>query len=110
MSLILETPEPPYYAVVFTAVMSADLKGYDETNRRLRAEAEKIPGFLGVETAGDDREHISVVYWKTLDAIEQWRNHADHRTAKKQGRARWYDRYKIRICRVETDSGFPGRP
>ena len=106
MSHILETPEPPYYAVLFTAVMGENLEGYEETNLRLKEEAAKIPGFLGVESSGNEREHISIVYWKTLEAIDLWRNHLEHVKAKNQGRAQWYQRYTIRISRVESHSTF----
>ena len=106
MSHILKTPEPPYYVVLFTAEMDDDLTDYDETNKVLKAEAEKIPGFLGVESAGNDSQHISAVYWESLEAIDRWRNHSEHMKAKQRGRDQWYKRYKLRICRVESDTEF----
>ena len=105
MSHILNSPKPPYYVVLFTAEMGGDLTNYDETNQALKAKAEKIPGFLGIESSGD-QQHISAVYWESLEAIDQWRNHPDHRKAKQRGRDQWYKRYKLRICRVESDSEF----
>ncbi len=105
MSHILKTPEPPYYVVLFTAEMNDDLTGYAETNTALAAEAAKIPGFIGVESAGEG-DHISAVFWESLEAIDRWRNHSDHIKAKQRGRDQWYQRYKLRICRVETDTSF----
>ena len=106
MSHILATPEPPYYVALFTAEMNDDLTDYDKTNQALKAEAQKIPGFLGVESSGD-KEHISAVYWESLEAIDQWRNHSEHMKAKRRGRKQWYKSYMLRICRVEKDSAFP---
>ena len=107
MSHILQTPEPPYYVVLFTAEMGGDLTDYDETNQALKAEAEKIPGFLGIESSGSEREHISAVYWESLEAIDQWCNHSEHMKAKRRGRKQWYKSYMLRICHVEKDSTFP---
>jgi heme-degrading monooxygenase HmoA len=59
--------------------------------------AAKQPGFLGVETArGDDGVGITVSYWESLDSIQEWRRHADHRAAQKLGRERWYQAYSLR--------------
>ncbi len=65
------------------------------------------PGFLGVESArGEDGVGITVSYWRDEDSIRRWRAHADHVTAQRAGRQRWYRAYKIRVCRVEREYGF----
>jgi heme-degrading monooxygenase HmoA len=65
------------------------------------------PGFLGVETArGADGVGITVSYWESLDAIREWRRHADHQVAQKLGREKWYRAYKLRVARVERAYGF----
>src|SRR5262249_19703664 len=46
------TPEPPYYAVVFTSLRQAgDEDGYAQTAERMLDLAASMPGFLGVESA-----------------------------------------------------------
>ena len=102
------TPEPPYYAVVFTSLRStADPSGYEEMSARMVELASLQPGFLGLETArGDDGLGITVSYWSTLDAIRAWREHAEHRLAQSQGRALWYRAFRLRICRVEREAQF----
>jgi heme-degrading monooxygenase HmoA len=101
------TPEPPYWAVIFTSRRSAlDPEGYDETARRMFDLAARQPGFLGIDTARAD-VGITVCYWTDEDAIAAWKRNADHAFAQYEGRTRWYDAYEIRVARVERAYGFP---
>ena len=98
---IASTPEPPYYAVIAPAVLRDDLTGYGETALRLAEIARGIDGFLGIESAISGRFVIAVSYWRSLEAIQAWRRHAEHLTAKENARARWFDKYVTRIAKVE---------
>jgi heme-degrading monooxygenase HmoA len=102
------TPEPPYYAVIFTSLRSdQDGRGYEAMAERMVELAAQQPGFLGIESArGGDGVGITVSYWASLDAIRAWREHAEHRVAQALGRAKWYAEFRLRICRVETEYGF----
>jgi heme-degrading monooxygenase HmoA len=65
------------------------------------------PGFLGIESArGADRLGISVSYWTSLEAIASWKAVADHQTAQRAGRERWYRGFTTRIARVERCRTF----
>ena len=105
---IAQTPEPPYYAVVFTSQRTAtDEAGYELAAARMVELAAKQPGFLGVESVRD--EHgvgITVSYWRDLESIRLWRDEAEHRAAQQDGRAKWYQRYRLRISRVEQEYGL----
>jgi len=104
MSKPAETPEPPYYAVIFTSSRTEDDNGYHAVAERMLALASTQPGFLGFESARQEIG-ISVSYWADLDAIKAWKENAEHRLA--QGRARdWYAAFRVRICRVEREYGF----
>jgi heme-degrading monooxygenase HmoA len=109
MSAIAQTPVPPYYAVVFTSQRTpVDGAGYEEMAERMVELAASQPGFLGVEsTRGADGVGITVSYWQSLEAIRAWREHAEHRVAQSRGRAKWYSAYRLRICRVEGEYGYP---
>ena len=98
------TPEPPYYAVIFTSIRREGEDGYAETAQRMEALASQQPGFLGFETARQD-VGISVSYWATLDAITAWKANAEHLVAQQRGKEAWYRWYRIRICRVEREYG-----
>ena len=94
------TPEPPYYAVIFTSLQSEDTQGYAETAARMLELAAQQPGYLGVESARQG-VGITISYWESLEAIKAWRNQAEHSEARRQGRERWYSQYALRVCKVE---------
>jgi len=51
MTHIAKTPEPPYYAVIFTKLQSDDVADYTETAARMEKLAAAQPGYLGFESA-----------------------------------------------------------
>lgn len=102
---IANTPQPPYYAVIFTSLRNNGDNGYAETAERMLELAQQQPGFLGVESAREDLG-ITVSYWESPDAIKTWKKHTEHLFAQKQGKEIWYKNYKVRICKVERDYGF----
>ncbi len=104
MSDIANTPEPPYYAVIFTSLQSDDLDGYAATAARMLELAAEQPGYLGVESAREDLG-VTVSYWQDLESIKRWKAQAEHREAQRQGKDRWYSSYRTRIARVEREYG-----
>jgi heme-degrading monooxygenase HmoA len=104
MSLIADTPTPPYYAVIFSSHRNDDLEGYSETAARMVELAAEQPGFLGVESVREDLG-ITVSYWSDLASIKRWKAQAEHRAAQQMGMHKWYSSYKTRIALVERDYG-----
>ena len=102
MSMIAKTPEPPYYAVIFSSHKTADSEGYAETAARMLELAAQQPGFLGVESVREDLG-ITISYWSDLASIKKWKAQAEHREAQKMGMGKWYSSYKTRIALVERD-------
>jgi len=102
MSLIANTPEPPYYAVIFSSLGNDDIEGYAETAARMVELAALQPGFLGVESAREDLG-ITISYWSDLESIKKWKAHAEHLEAQKLGMDEWYSNYMTRIALVERD-------
>ena len=103
--MIANTPAPPYYAVIFTSLRTHVNDGYSDTAARMEQLAQQQPGCLGYESAREG-VGITVSYWKDLDSIRQWKANAEHMLAQKNGREKWYARYKTRICWVERDYEF----
>ena len=103
--MIAGTPQPPYYAVIFTSVRTADDNGYEQTALRMAELATEQPGFLGVESARNETG-ITISYWESLEAIRNWKNNAEHLLAQQSGRNIYYTSYKTRICKVERDYDF----
>lgn len=105
MSLIANTPQPPYYAVIFTSHRTEGDNGYGEMATKMVELASRQPGFLGVESARADIG-ITVSYWTDLESIKKWKENIEHHQAQKIGRAKWYTSFKTRISRVERDYGI----
>lgn len=103
--MIAKTPQPPYYAVIFTSQLSEDHEGYSEMAEKMEVLAKKQPGYLGFESARAGIG-ISVSYWKDLESIRDWKQQAEHLFAQKLGREKWYGSYHIRIAKVERDYSF----
>ncbi|EJS67132.1 antibiotic biosynthesis monooxygenase family protein [Bacillus cereus] len=97
----------PYYAVIFTSNLSNDTTDYSIIAEKMEKLAKQQPGFLGVESArGNSGIGITISYWESLDAIEDWKNNALHKEAKKRGREQWYENFHLRICLVEKEYTF----
>lgn len=102
MSEMARTPQPPYYAVIFTSERTEGDHGYSEMAEEMVRLASVQPGFLGVESAREGLG-ITVSYWKTLEAIQNWKQNERHLIAQSKGKSEWYLKYKTRICKVERD-------
>jgi heme-degrading monooxygenase HmoA len=105
MKTISNTPNTPYYAVIFTSIRSDGDNGYQEMSQKMFDLAAGQPGYLGVESARDDIG-ITVSYWQDLESIKNWKNNIEHQKAQLLGREKWYSSYKIRISKVERDYGL----
>ncbi len=104
--MIAQTPQPPYYAVIFTSIRTSEQSPeYAQTAQRMVELASTMPGFLGVESAREDLG-ITVSYWATLADIRHWKYQTEHAAARDNGREHWYKAFKTRICLVERDYGF----
>src|SRR3954462_10819209 len=81
--MLARTPEPPYIAVIFSAVASAEDDGYDDALRSMRRLAAAQPGYLGIETAGGGPGalEITVSYWSCEEDARSWKLVAEHRQA-----------------------------
>lgn len=105
---IATTPEPPYYAVIFSSRRSSVEEGYGAVADRMIELAARQPGFLGVQSARDtDGFGITVSYWASLADIAAWKANGEHRVAQAIGKQKWYEAYDVRIARVERASKGP---
>lgn len=105
MDPLADTPEPPYYAVIFSSIRTDDDDGYDDAASRMAALAAGQPGFLGMESAREG-VGITVSYWRDLESIRRWKMHAEHAQARAEGRRRWYADFRLRVCKVERAYGM----
>jgi heme-degrading monooxygenase HmoA len=105
------TPEPPYYAVIFTSQRTDGDHGYAAMAAAMADLVVQQPGSLGLETVrGADGLGITVAYFKDEASISAWKQHARHLAAQRLGKERWYAHYELRVAKVERAySGPAGR-
>lgn len=97
--------ESPYYAVIFTSTLRENTVGYSEMADRMEFLARQQPGYLGIDHARSE-QGITISYWKDLAAIQAWKEHPEHLEAQEKGKSHWYEKYALRICKVEREYFF----
>ena len=109
---VARTPEPPYYAVIFTNKRTpADEGGYGAMAQRMVDLGSRYDGFLGIESVrGADGVAITVSYWRDEAAILAWKRDTEHEKAQQGGRATWYEQFEVRIAKVERAYRFAREP
>ncbi|MET0744574.1 MAG: antibiotic biosynthesis monooxygenase [Microvirga sp.] len=78
----------------------------------LRAEVERIDGFISVErfeSLYEEGKLLSLQFWRDDAAIACWRAHLDHRRAQALGRREMFADYRLRIAEVVRDYGMHDR-
>jgi heme-degrading monooxygenase HmoA len=74
-------------------------------SKKMVALAQQQDGFLGLESAREE-VGITVSYWRDLESIKKWKGNSAHLFAQQQGKEKWYEGYRVRICKVEREYGF----
>ena len=97
--MIAQTPKSPYYAVIFTSVRTEGDHGYAEMAARMVELASQQDGFLGVESVMNE---IGIT-------VSYWRENFDHTIAREKGRKEWYQTFKVRIAKVESNYVFESK-
>ncbi len=73
---------------------------YAAMQDRMDELARAAPGFVDVKAyTAEDGERLTVVRWKDLDTLRQWREDPRHQAAQEMGRKLWYEVYHPRRSR-----------
>lgn len=100
-------------AVIFE-VEPADGKqsAYLDLAAAMRAEVEKIDGFISVErfeSLTTPGKLVSISFFENEDAVKQWREVDAHRRAQAAGRESLFANYRLRVAQVLRDYGKSNR-
>lgn len=106
MSGISKTPEPPYYAVIFSSQRTDGDRNYGRMADKMVELASQQEGFLGIESARDEDLGITVSYWDSLQSIKNWKENSAHKIAQAKGKTDWYKNFSLRVCKVERQDFF----
>jgi heme-degrading monooxygenase HmoA len=96
-------------AVIFEVWPAAGRReDYLKMAAALKAEVEKIDGFISVErfeSIYEEGKLLALQFWRDEAGLTQWRNHLQHRQAMALGRKEMFANYRLRIATVVRDYG-----
>jgi heme-degrading monooxygenase HmoA len=94
--------------ILFRSTLTPEAgEDYGDMGDAMLEHARSQPGFVDYKQYHtDDRERLTVVWWKDEATLEQWRNDSRHVAAKKMGRDRWYQDYHIEIAKVVHEAHY----
>ncbi len=79
---------------------------------QLRPIVEKIDGFISIErfeSLSQPGKILSLSFWRDEEAVNEWRNIAEHRQAQRDGRNGIFSDYRLRIASVIRNYGMHDR-
>lgn len=93
--------------VVFRSRLQAEAAAaYQEMAQRIAPLAAAIPGYIGHKAfTAADGERVTLVEYESDTALQAWSRHPDHIEAKAAGRRRFFDSYRVQVCKVLKDRG-----
>lgn len=100
------------YAVIFKSKRQDDnYELYYEHNNALDEKIKSLPGYIehfGIRNP-ETREGVTVAYFDSLEAIDQWRKDKEHIDAKKLAKSDFYENYQVEITEVIDKYGWDGQ-
>ena len=81
---------------------------YLEIAHELRAELEKIYGFISIErfeSIYEPGKYLALSFFRDEAAVKAWREHAEHRIAQARGKGGIFADYRLRVAEVLRDYG-----
>ncbi len=70
--MIVDHLQTPYYAVIFSTVLTDTLKDYEKVAHQMETLAKEQQGYLGIESARN-QIGLTISYRESLDAIAAWK-------------------------------------
>jgi len=74
---------------------------------RMAALARTMPGYISHKGFfADDGERVTIVEFEHEEGMRAWRSNAEHRTAQKLAREKYYVEYSVQVCTLDRESKF----
>lgn len=85
-----------------------DIEEITRVGGRMYELASSMPGFVSYKDfAAADGENVSIVEFESLETLEAWRTHPEHRAVQARAREGWMSEYHIQVCQPVRDYAFP---
>lgn len=92
------------YFVIFEVFLNeGSEKDYLGFASSLRKYLDQFEGFIEIDrfrSISNPEKMLSLSSWENLEAIDKWRENADHHHAQLAGRSRIFKYYKISVCQT----------
>ncbi len=106
-----ENSDSKIYAVIFKSKrQDANSELYYQHNDLLDEKIKSLPGYIkhsGMRHP-ETREGVTIAYFNSLEAIDQWRKDRDHMDAKKLAKSDFYENYSVEVTEVLAAYGWNG--
>jgi len=90
--------------VFFIAKIKNLNEEYKEMSNKLRSAAQRMPGFIDIESWDKDNVEVTVSTWRSKEDVDKWAKHPQHIEAKERS-SEWYDWVKgIHVDNVEPST------
>ncbi len=106
-----EKGDSKIYAVIFKSKrQDANSELYYQHNDLLDEKIKSLPGYIkhsGLRHP-ETREGVTIAYFNSLDAIDNWRKDGEHMDAKKLAKSEFYENYSVEVTEVLDAYGWDG--
>jgi heme-degrading monooxygenase HmoA len=106
-----EKSDSKIYAVIFKSKrQDANSELYYQHNDLLDEKIKSLPGYIkhsGLRHP-ESREGVTIAYFNSLDAIDNWRKDGEHMDAKKLAKSEFYENYFVEVTEVLDAYGWDG--
>ena len=106
-----EKSDSKIYAVIFKSKrQDANSELYYQHNDLLDEKIKSLPGYIkhsGLRHP-ETREGVTIAYFNSLDAIDNWRKDGEHMNAKKLAKSEFYENYSVEVTEVLDAYGWDG--
>jgi heme-degrading monooxygenase HmoA len=106
-----EKSDSKIYAVIFKSKrQDANSELYYQHNDLLDEKIKSLPGYIkhsGLRHP-ETREGVTIAYFNSLDAIDNWRKDGEHMDAKKLAKSEFYENYSVEVTEVLDAYGWDG--
>jgi heme-degrading monooxygenase HmoA len=76
-----------------------DLEQLNALHQKMVALVSTMPGFLSVKDfSAPDGEFLVIAEFDSLESVDAWKAHPEHRVAQRRGREEFFADYRIQVC------------
>jgi heme-degrading monooxygenase HmoA len=80
---------------------------YTAVVERMNELARNMPGYISHKGfTADDGERCTIVEFEHEEGMRAWRTNAEHITAQKMARQKFYTEYSLQVCTLDRESKF----